>query len=186
MALGRRNPLIALLLVLIGSAGVIFSLNGCSDTGSGTGGAPEGLVRLDIKDDAGKVHTFFVEPVLDGKSRFKGLSDRTHIDDDGGMIFVFPNTAVRKFVMRDCPIDMDIVYIDSGGRVIAKHAMKSEEPQREDESDADYETRLKKYSSRFATDVVIELQAGTLERLGVEEGEVIKVYGMDDLKKRAK
>ncbi|HED52595.1 MAG TPA: DUF192 domain-containing protein [Phycisphaerales bacterium] len=184
MAHRRRLSLITLLLSVVLGIDLLVAVSGCSDAGNG--GAPEGLVRLDITDDDGKAHAFFVEPVLDNKSRFKGLSGRTHIDDDGGMIFVFPNSAVRKFVMRDCPIDIDIVYIDTGGRVIAKHAMKSEEPKREDESDADYEKRLKKYSSRFATDVVIELQAGTLERLGVEEGEVIKVYGLSDLKKQAK
>jgi len=89
-------------------------------------------------------------------------------------------------VMRDCPIPIDIVYVDSGGRVIAAHAMVPEEPQREGESDGDYEERLKRYSSRYACDIVIELQGGMIERLGLEEGEVVKIHGLKDLKARAK
>lgn len=180
MAHGRRTALIAGFLALL----TLTVSPGCSDTG-GTAAAG-GLVRVDIPNKEGAMQSFFLEPALDNDTRFRGLSERTTIDEDGGMIFVFTSSAVRKFVMRDCPIDIDIVYVDSGGRVIAAHAMVPEEPQREGESDGDYEERLKRYSSRYACDVVIELQGGMIERLGLEEGEVVKIHGLKDLKARAK
>lgn len=180
MALARRIALIAGLLALLPLA----LLPGCSD--SGATAAAGGLVRVDIPNKEGAMQSFFLEPALDNDTRFKGLSGRTTIDEDGGMIFVFTSADVRKFVMRDCPIVIDIVYVDSGGRVIAAHAMHPEEPKSEGESKSDYEERLKRYSSRYACDVVIELQGGMIERLGLEEGEVVKIHGLKDLKARAK
>lgn len=183
MALAKRTTLP--LILLAGAVFIAFVVLAPSCDNAG-GGAPEGLVRVDIPDDEGNQHTFFLEPAINNESRFTGLSGRTSIDDDGGMIFVFPSAAVRKFVMRDCPIPIDIVYIDTGGRVIAAHAMLPENPQAEGESDSAYEERLNRYSSRFATPLVIELQGGMIEKLGIEESDVLKVYGLDDLEKRAK
>lgn len=184
MAFGRRTPAMMVLIAVAVAAATTLTLQSCSDAG-GTAAA-SGLVRVDIPGDDGATHTFFLEPALDNETRFKGLSGRTVIDDDGGMIFVFTSASVRRFVMRDCPIPIDIVYVDSGGRVIAAHAMTPEEPQREGESATAYEERLKRYSSRYACEVVIELQGGMIQRLGLEEGEVVKIHGIKDLKARSK
>lgn len=183
MACSRRGPLALTILLAAMLAALFTLLPGCSDP---SGGAPQGLVRVDIPDDEGETHTFFLEPALDSESRLLGLSHRESIDEDGGMIFVFPSAKVQKFVMRHCPIPIDIVYIDRQGNVIAHHAMLPEEPQGENESDRDYDERLKRYSSRFATPLVIELKGGMIERLGIDEGDVVKVYGLSDLEKRAK
>lgn len=184
MAHGRPIHWIMVLIVVAAATATTLTLQSCSDTG-GTAAA-SGLVRVDVPAKDGTTQSFFLEPALDNETRFKGLSGRTTIDDDGGMIFVFTRAEVRKFVMRDCPIPIDIVYVDNGGRIIAAHAMLPEEPQRADEPDADYEERLKRHSSKFACDVVIELQGGMIERLGLEEGEVVKIHGIKDLKARAK
>ncbi len=184
MALGRRIPLIMVLVSSVVAVATVLSLQSCSDAG-GTGAA-NGLVRVDIPNKEGKAQSFFLEPAINNDTRFKGLSERTFIDDDGGMIFVFTRADVRRFVMRDCPIPIDIVYVDNGGRVIAAHAMVPEDPQGESESDRDYEERLKRYSSRYACDVVIELQGGMIEKLGLEEGTVVDIHGLKDLKARTK
>ena len=34
------------------------------------------------------------------------------------MLFAFPDARERQFVMRDCLIPLDIVFLDPGGRVI--------------------------------------------------------------------
>ncbi|MEM1071194.1 MAG: DUF192 domain-containing protein [Planctomycetota bacterium] len=173
----------AMFLITSAAALCMSVLTGCSDTGTP---ADTGVVRVDIIDDAGEQHTFFVEPALDNETRVLGLSHRTEIAPDGGMIFVFRTPRVQNFVMRHCPIPIDIVYLDAEARVVAQHAMVPEEPQREGESDADYEGRLPKYSSRFSVPIVLEFAAGTNERLGIDEGDVIKVYGLNDLRKRAR
>ncbi len=122
---------------------------------------------------AGK--TFTLELSLDQATRVQGLSNRKEIAENGGMLFVFPDLQVTKqeFVMRDCPIPIDIIFLDPSRRVTAIHAMQVEEPRREGEDLATYENRLKRYSSRFDAKYAIELRGGTLPSLGLKAGDQI-------------
>ncbi len=140
--------------------------------------------------------TFDLELALDDEKRFVGLSGRESIPADGGMLFVFPDNKVRAsaFVMRDCPVDIDIIFLDRSARIIAMHAMKAEPPRTEDEKQLDstgtnpkYEARLKKYPSAFPTQYVIELKGGTLAELNppLKTGQKIKL-DETGLKKRAR
>jgi uncharacterized protein len=137
--------------------------------------------------------TFHLELALDSTTRFKGLSDRTSIDPEGGMLFVFPRPETLSFVMRDCPVDIDIIFLDGTGRVLATHQMKAESPRTEDEKKLDpatgsnkaYEDRLKKYSSGYDAQFVIELKGGTLDQLNIKKGDKISL-DVVKLKQRAK
>lgn len=128
--------------------------------------------------------TFFLELADDEASRVRGLSHREHLDPDGGMLFVFPRSDNRYFVMRHCVIPIDIIFLDGSGRVVAMHEMTIEEPKGENESDAQYESRLKRYPSRFSAQFAIELAGGTLKTLQVKEGDVIPLK-LEALKSRA-
>jgi uncharacterized membrane protein (UPF0127 family) len=147
---------------------------------------------------AGK--NFHLELAADEKTRMRGMGGRTSIAEDGGMIFVFTpsQTQVQTFVMRDCPIDIDILYLDGAGRVLTTYTMKAE-PRKSDGSEgkdgelgtgrdtpADrYEQRLKRYSSRFPSPFVIELAPGTIQKIGVKEGDQV-VFDSAGLKRRAR
>lgn len=131
--------------------------------------------------------------------RMKGLGQRDHIEDDGGMLFVFPDGFARQvpngtgFVMRDCPIDIDIIYVDPTGRMGKMYAMKAEPPRGPDEgkvgefTSEKYERRLKQYPSMFPIQYAIELKGGTLEKLQgkVHEGDKVDLP-FDELKRKAK
>ncbi len=144
--------------------------------------------------------TFTLELALDDQTRFRGLSGRTHIDADGGMLFVFPSARNSYFVMRDCPIPIDIIFLDPTGRVTAAHKMEPEEPRGADEKELSapypgapewtwvnekYEDRLKHYPSRYDAQFVIELAGGTLDSLKLREGDQVKL-DVAALKKRAR
>lgn len=124
---------------------------------------------------AGK--TFKLELAMTQDTRVQGLSNRKEIPADGGMLFIFPDLQVtrQEFVMRDCPIPIDIIFLDKTRRVTATHAMQVEEPRRESEDMAAYESRLKRYSSRFDAKYAIELKGGTLPSLNLKEGDQIKI-----------
>lgn len=128
--------------------------------------------------------TFTLEKVVEDETRFHGLSGRKEIAKDGGMIFLFRRASVMQFVMRDCPIDIDIIFVDSTGRITAMHHMKAEAPRGEGEKEntlpyagapawtatnEKYESRLKKYSSRYDAIIAIELAAGTINIDGKEK-----------------
>src|SRR3954469_19885695 len=80
-------------------AAPLLSLNGCDDPGKDT--------KFEDVKISGK--TFHLELALEQDKRFKGLSDRESIPADGGMLFVFPQPVTSSFVMRDCPVPIDII-----------------------------------------------------------------------------
>ena len=129
--------------------------------------------------------TFWLEPALDDATRYKGLSDRKTIEPDGGMLFVFPQPMQLYFVMRDCLADIDIAFLDGTGRVTAVHAMKREDLQQDGETRDEYESRLKRYRSRFAAQFAVEVAGGTLGPLGLKEGDVVQL-DVEGLKGRAR
>lgn len=128
---------------------------------------------------------FTIEVALDDSVRLKGLGGRTALAARGGMLFVFPFSAELSFVMRDCVIPIDIVFLDGAGRVLAKHTMATEPPRAENESPQAYEARLKKYSSRYPAQFALEVAAGTLDTLGVKVGDLIR-FDAEGLKRRAR
>jgi len=111
---------------------------------------------------------FTLELAVTPDQRFQGLSGREHIPEDGGMLFVFPEARVLQFVMRDCPVPIDAVFLDAGGRITAIHAMRVEPPETP-------EHRLKRYSSVYAAQFVIELQGGRAAELGLKRGEHVEL-----------
>lgn len=157
----RTNRVLILLSLLC----AIALLGGCSKPA-----IVDGVLPVEI---GGK--TFALEIVADNDTRNLGLGGRTEMDADKGMIFSFPDSKLRRFVMRDCYMDIDIIFIDSAGRITAMHHMPTEGDKRDDETQYAYESRLLKYSSRFNAQYAIELVGGMLETLNLEDGQQIKL-----------
>lgn len=125
-----------------------------------------GLYEILIAGD-----TFFLEVAADEVTRMTGLSGRDFIAADGGMIFVFPRSRYRWFYMRDCLIPIDILFLDSAGVITATYTMLPERPRMVGESERAYTSRLKRYHSNAPSQYVIELRAGTIEHLGLAQGD---------------
>lgn len=171
----RRFLMLAVFVLVAG--GVVLMLKGCQTQAPGT---------ADVTISGKK---FTLEVVNNPENRFKGLSGRTEIKADGGMLFVFPKPEkTLDFIMRDCTIPIDIIYLDGTGRVVASHKMVPEPPRTEAEkknsppfkgapawsyTNADYEKRLKKYPSRFESQFVIELKGDTLDTVKVKPGDKV-------------
>lgn len=128
--------------------------------------APAGYERVVLDG-----RTFTLEIVADDASRIRGLGGRESIPADGGMLFVFTSSERREFVMRDCLVDIDIIFLDGSATIVAMHHMPTEDPKRDDETMLEYNDRLKRYSSRFDSQFVIELQGGMLEQLSLSDGQ---------------
>jgi len=61
--------------------------------------------------------TVAVEVANTGAQRELGLMYRKHLDENAGMIFVFPNAARQNFWMHDTVISLDMIFADAAGRV---------------------------------------------------------------------
>ena len=119
--------------------------------------------------------SYTLDIVADDETRERGLGGVTSLPEYGGMLFVFKDSRLRSFVMRDCLIDIDIIFLDPTGRIVAMHHMPFEAPRAEDESLSIYERRLKRYSSRFNAKYAIEIIGGRLEGMNLKEGQLIKL-----------
>jgi len=56
--------------------------------------------------------TFEVAVAADPMTRRRGLGGRTSIPRNGGMLFVLPRPRRFSMVMRDCPLPIDVAFVD--------------------------------------------------------------------------
>ena len=117
---------------------------------------------------------FHLEVAATPKAHFQGLSDRPQLPPNGGMLFVFPEAAPRTFVMRRCLIPLDIVFLSPAQRIIAMHHMRLEPP-------GTPEDQLAYYTSQWPAQYALELPAGSIDKLGLREGQKIDLP-LDELK----
>jgi hypothetical protein len=108
-------------------------------------------------------------------TRQRGLGAVADIPVDGGMVFVFPNSEMRGFWMKDCITDMDIIYLDPLGYVTAIHTMTKQPLRGADETQATYEARLKRYSSATPAQYAIELRAGRARELKISTSQKLPI-----------
>jgi uncharacterized membrane protein (UPF0127 family) len=118
---------------------------------------------------------FLLEVAADPQTMYRGLGGRRVIPPLGGMLFVYPAPGPLAFVMRDCPIPIDVAFLDPDGRIVGIHTMKPEPPRRPDESAAAYESRLPSYPSPVPAQYAVELAGGRLAELGVRAGDRVTI-----------
>lgn len=155
-------PLMAVLA--LPSVALVATLPGCGAELPKDGG----MYAMEI---AGKPFTLKVS--CSDATRQRGLGGVTSIADDGGMIFIFPSSALRRFWMKDCVVDMDIVFLDPLGFITAVHTMSAEPLKGPDETEAAYEARLRGYSSVAPAQFAIELRKGRAAELGLKPAQRI-------------
>ncbi len=104
------------------------------------------------------VHAFKVTTAARHDEQLIGLQGWTSLAADEGMLFVFPEVTQRPFWMKHIDIPLDILFIDSSGRVvdIIRHA------------DPGSETPLLANSPFLAA---LEINADTATRLGIGKGD---------------
>jgi uncharacterized membrane protein (UPF0127 family) len=105
---------------------------------------------------AGGERRFSIEVADDQSERSAGLMFRQAMPDDHGMLFVFEATQPVGFWMKNTPMPLDLVFIGQDGIV---RDVEHGEPFSEATISPDEPVRF-----------VLELKAGTAERLGIAKG----------------
>lgn len=134
--------------------------------------------------------TFRLEVVDTGRARNRGLGGRHHIPEDFGMLFVFGDSELREFYMKDCHVPIDIAFLDASGRILATHAMPVEpdpsDPQRLYLSDGRVTDADERTVTPAPQDVygdgrsryALEVAGGTWAKLGVKPGDRVVIEGV--------
>ena len=91
----------------------------------------------------------------------QGLSDRSSLAQDTGMLFVFYQSAIQCFWMKDMHMNIDMVWLDEKGKVL--HI----------ESDVSPKTYPKQFCPDEPSKYVLETNADVMKSLGVKPGEQI-------------
>src|SRR5882757_4022758 len=94
-------------------------------------------------------------------SRTFGLMRRDSMPADHGMIFVFDREELRGFWMKNCRIPLDIIFMDSAGKVVSVKQMKPYD--------------LSSTPSDGPAQYAIELNQGVAESAGVKAGMTLKI-----------
>ena len=115
--------------------------------------------NLTVETSSG-THAFSIEIAQTSAEQAQGLMFRRTLADDHGMLFIYPDPRRVSFWMQNTFVSLDIIFIDSDGRVL--RVEKATEP-------------LSTRSIRSGGPVigVLEVVAGTAERIGLEPGDRI-------------
>jgi uncharacterized protein len=121
---------------------------------------------LVIETSAGPRH-FDVELALTPAQEEQGLMYREHLDPDAGMLFVFNDTAPRSFWMKNTLIPLDMLFIAADGHIVDIHERAI--PLSEDI-----------IPSQVPARAVLELNGGTVTRLGIKVGDLVRYKSFGD------
>jgi hypothetical protein len=142
---------------------LVLVLTGCAAIGHAQGLQTFEKTTLTIETAAGAKH-FEVELALTPAQEEQGLMYRQRLAADAGMLFDFTDTAPRTFWMKNTLIPLDMLFIAANGRVVDIHERAV--PLSEDI-----------IPSRVPARAVLELNGGTVSRLGIKVGDLVSYKG---------
>jgi len=107
---------------------------------------------------------FEVELALTPDQQMQGLMYRSQLAPDAGMLFDFVTTAPRAFWMKNTLIPLDMLFIAADGRIVDIHERAV--PLSESVIPSNAPARA-----------VLELNGGTVDRLGIKIGDTVSYKG---------
>lgn len=117
---------------------------------------------LEVRSANG-THEFRVEVAETAAERAQGLMGRTDLTPDDGMLFIFPQSGLQYFWMRNTPTSLDIIFI--GSDYIVRSIAANTVPYSEEV-----------ISSEVPAKYVLEVLAGRAAELGIKPGDrVIRI-----------
>lgn len=104
-----------------------------------------------------------VELAQTNSEREKGLSNRNSVDVNSGMLFVFPESNIWPFWMKDTLIPLDIIFIDNN-RIVETITLQPETPQ-----------NTPTHTPKNKANYVLELNASEIEKNNFQVGDAVEI-----------
>ena len=122
--------------------------------------AASGLTQLTIESIQGK-QPFMVEVATTPEQMAVGLMFRADMPADEGMLFIYPSEQQVSFWMKNTLIPLDMLFISADGHI--RHIAQRTIPLDETPIPSIEEVKA-----------VLEVNGGTVERLGIKTGDVVR------------
>lgn len=117
--------------------------------------------NLQITDSSGVVKQELQIELADNTfEQQTGLMYRMHLDQNKGMLFIFEDTIMRSFYMKNTYISLDLIYLDAEHNIVS--IVKSAEPLNE-----------KSLPSEAPAKYVLEINGGLSDIWGLIPGDKI-------------
>lgn len=142
--------------LLLAGCGGNDGRDAATTTGPAEDRGPEAVITTAQGDDV----TVQVEVADEEDERARGLMNRESLDEDAGMLFLFPTETRGGFWMKDTLIPLSIAFVDGDGRILRILDM---EPCRTDPCTV--------YDPGVAYRSALEVNQGAFAEWGVEEGD---------------
>ncbi len=107
-------------------------------------------------------HTIRLELAVTGREKEKGLGGRDTLAPDAGMLFVYPQKDRHGFWMQGMRFPLDFIWID--GNTVVDISENIPPPNG---------TRPVELSPRVPVDKVLEVNAGTIRKIGATIGNTV-------------
>ncbi|OUU19438.1 MAG: hypothetical protein CBC08_07555 [Flavobacteriaceae bacterium TMED48] len=118
--------------------------------------------NLSILNDENKTLAEFKIEIADSPyERQTGMMYRDSLEEQHGMLFIFENSELRGFYMKNTLIPLDLIFIDENYEIV--HIYSKATP---------YETAS--ISSQLPAKYVFEINGGLSEQIGIQKGMKIK------------
>lgn len=115
--------------------------------------------KIFIETDKVRV-PFQVELAITPEQHMQGLMFRQVLPDNQGMLFLFPEEKVRYMWMKNTFVPLDMIFADKNGKIVS--VVEGAQP---------FDKTI--ISSKERAAVVLEVYAGTVQRLGILPGHLI-------------
>lgn len=120
----------------------------------------DGILEF-VRFDDSVVSSIFIEIADTPETQIKGLMWRRSIDPTHGMLFVFESVKPQKFLMKNTPISLDIIFVGENGCVV--NIAEGTTPMSD-----------KIYRSQGPIKYVVEVRAGFTKHFKIDKGVCIK------------
>lgn len=158
-----RKFIIQALFLLLIAAGALFMFK--SPTEINLPFLPEGTIVKQIEINNAKLK---VEVADTQAKRKQGLSGKAALASDEGMLFVFEEAGKHPFWMKGLNFALDFIWINGDKIVDIKENAQPPIGGQKDES-------LPIYESKEDADKILEVSAGTVQRLNIKVGDSVKL-----------
>jgi len=104
-----------------------------------------------------------VEIASTPSKRERGLMDREYLDKDKGMLFIFPDSDIHPFWMKNTRIPLDIIWIEDS-KIVEITTLLPETP-----------GNIPQYTPLQKTNYVLEVNAGFIKNNNLKLGDEVKI-----------